>query len=139
MNKSSHKMKKVPLLLQILGFHSWGSHIYYRVKETFSFTKFWGNSCTTFFTSTYCFEIDFENSGENYYSLGKLFRCSRNKKWSNLWVLSWAILGHHLHHKNSTTNCLLFFQFDRSVCSNCLNGCSWLHFTTWLRREIVIR
>ena len=92
-----------------------------------------------FSTSTYCFEIDFENSGENYYSVGKLFRCSRNKKWSNLWVLSWAILGHHLHHKNSTTNCLLFFQFDRSVCSNCLNGCSRLHFTTWLRREIVIR
>lgn len=57
-------------------------------------------------------------------------RYARNQEHNKLCVLSRTIRRYHIHNSNTTSNVILFFQFNRTVRFNFIDGPARLHITT---------
>ena len=82
-------------------------------------------------------------------------RSSREEEQCDLWLLPWAVRGHHLHHTHQvpdffrsafnlvahifsirqTSNPVLLLQPDCPLRAHLLHGSPWIHSSTWLGGE----
>ena len=67
------------------------------------------------------------------------WRYARSEKQHHLWVLPWALRGHHLHHQDPAEDALLFLQPHRALSSDRLHGSLGLHSAPGLWGEIEFR
>lgn len=57
-------------------------------------------------------------------------RDARQEEHNHILVLSRAVRGHHVHDTDSTEDAVLFFQFNRPVCTDIIDGAAGIHTAT---------
>lgn len=62
-------------------------------------------------------------------------RYTGHKKYDKLCVLSGAVRGHYVYDSDTTTNVILFFQFDCAVRADFVDGIAWIYTAAWFRRK----
>ena len=79
----------------------------------------------------------YTNFTEKYYLFFFSFRCSCHKKWSNIWMLPWALFRYNLYNQDQAKDTILFLQSHCTMCTHCFNGCTGLHTSPRFRRKTI--